>query len=223
VRTELNVREADGTLILNYGKLSGGTALTVALAKKHKKPYIVIDLQKKEPAEWVRDWIKKREVRVMNVAGPRESKNPGIHKLAFDFLRGVLAEAPGEDQTPTVEDLPLLDADYRDAFLYLNQEIARVKTCSDKKKSWQPEDPEQFEQAMRTYANWHPEPDDNFILNFPWPKPGRVPAIPTDIFRPTPGDRKKIERFIEDYEGVEVDEVTGGIIDLAKMILIEVQ
>lgn len=92
VRTELNVREADGTLILTYGKLAGGTSLTAGLARKYKKPYIVIDLQKGEPAEWVRDWIKKRQIHIMNVAGPREIKNPGIHKLAFDFLTEVFSQ-----------------------------------------------------------------------------------------------------------------------------------
>jgi len=91
VRTEMNVREADGTLILTFGKLTGGTSLTAGLARKHKKPYIIIDLQKGEPAAWVREWIKKRQVRVMNVAGPREGKNPGIHKLAFDFISEILA------------------------------------------------------------------------------------------------------------------------------------
>lgn len=36
VRTEMNVRDSDGTLILTWGRPTGGTALTVRLARRHK-------------------------------------------------------------------------------------------------------------------------------------------------------------------------------------------
>src|SRR4030042_3461464 len=39
IRTERNVRESDGTLILTWGKPSGGTALTIKFAQKNKKPF----------------------------------------------------------------------------------------------------------------------------------------------------------------------------------------
>ncbi len=38
-RTKLNVRDADGTLVLNMGTLDGGTLATVKIAQKLKKPY----------------------------------------------------------------------------------------------------------------------------------------------------------------------------------------
>jgi len=37
-RTEQNVIDSDGTLIVSHGKLNGGSALTRRLAKKHKRP-----------------------------------------------------------------------------------------------------------------------------------------------------------------------------------------
>ncbi len=37
-RTEANVRDSDGTLIFTYGEPTGGTALTVKLARLHRKP-----------------------------------------------------------------------------------------------------------------------------------------------------------------------------------------
>jgi hypothetical protein len=40
-------------------------------------------------------WLRAARVRVLNVAGPRESEAPGIYREAFDFLSGVLAAAPG--------------------------------------------------------------------------------------------------------------------------------
>ncbi|RLB35173.1 MAG: hypothetical protein DRH20_11280, partial [Deltaproteobacteria bacterium] len=39
-RTEKNVLEADGTLILSHGKLTGGSALTRRLAKRHERPWL---------------------------------------------------------------------------------------------------------------------------------------------------------------------------------------
>jgi hypothetical protein len=100
--------------------------------------------------------------------------------------------------------------------------MARIKACSEKSEVWFPEIPEIFDEALATYTRWHLEPGENFILNFPWPKPGRVPVIPFDIFRPSPGDREKIERFIEENGGLETDEVTKRIVRLVKVNLEEV-
>src|SRR5438309_6802555 len=40
-RTEMNVRDSDGTLILTNGRPDRGTALTVNLAKRYEKPCLV--------------------------------------------------------------------------------------------------------------------------------------------------------------------------------------
>ena len=90
-RTEKNVGDSDGTLILTWGAPTGGTDFTIQMAEKHKKPYLVIDLgETKDPTE-VGIWIKALAIGVMNVAGPRESKNPGIYQKAKKFLREVLS------------------------------------------------------------------------------------------------------------------------------------
>lgn len=92
VRTELNVKETDGTLVLTWGKPTGGTAFTIKLAHKHKKPCLVLGLEKNDPeiVMTIKNWIEKNNVRVLNVAGPRESKTPGIYKTAKDILIGLL-------------------------------------------------------------------------------------------------------------------------------------
>jgi predicted Rossmann-fold nucleotide-binding protein len=90
VRTEMNVKDSDATLILNQGTLAGGTALTLKLAKIHKKPYRVVDLSKtKDPAP-VRKWMQTEKVNVLNVAGPPESNRPGIYAKAIEFLRRMV-------------------------------------------------------------------------------------------------------------------------------------
>lgn len=63
----------DGTLILNLGKLDGGTALTVAHARQIGKPCLVVALEEGiEPATF-RDWLKENSITVLNVAVPREN------------------------------------------------------------------------------------------------------------------------------------------------------
>jgi len=44
-RTEMNVKDTDGTLIITHGKLTGGSALTQKYAQKHDKPCLHIDAQ----------------------------------------------------------------------------------------------------------------------------------------------------------------------------------
>jgi hypothetical protein len=91
VRTEKNVLESDGTLILTRGKPKGGTALTIKLACFHKKSYLVIDVKKGTDKTAVWQWGRERQVAVLNVAGPREGEAPGIYDQAFGFLKEVLA------------------------------------------------------------------------------------------------------------------------------------
>jgi hypothetical protein len=89
VRTERNVKDSDGTLILTDGPVTGGSAATVKFAQKYEKPYLVIDLGLGGDSEIVRKWEETNRVRILNVAGPRESKTPGIHDKAVKFLRGI--------------------------------------------------------------------------------------------------------------------------------------
>ena len=90
-RTEWNVRDADATLVLHRGALRGGTALTVALARRFGKPCCTVDLETGAAGASVRDWLAAHVVALLNVAGPRESQAPGIGEQARGVLRAVLA------------------------------------------------------------------------------------------------------------------------------------
>jgi hypothetical protein len=90
VRTERNVLEADATLILCRGRLSGGTQLTLRLARQLGRPHLVVDLDRSPDAAEVRRWLLTNGVKTLNVAGPRESQSPGIQSLAKDFIIRVL-------------------------------------------------------------------------------------------------------------------------------------
>ncbi len=91
LRTRLNVRDSDATLILNPGPLDGGTLRTVELARGTAKPHLVADLDGAPAPDDVAAWLGRTRPRVLNVAGPRESKRPGVHAKAAEYLRALLA------------------------------------------------------------------------------------------------------------------------------------
>jgi hypothetical protein len=93
VRTELNVIHSDATLILNRGKLDGGSSATVEFCQEHDKPCSVVQLEQVsagQAAISIRYFLSQAKPRTLNVAGPRESKCPGIYQAALDLLRLVL-------------------------------------------------------------------------------------------------------------------------------------
>lgn len=89
-RTELNVLEADATVILSHGKLTGGSLLTQNLARHHRKPCLHIDLLQMtvgEAAAVAGKWLTENNCRVLNIAGPRSSADPAIYGQTKEFLR----------------------------------------------------------------------------------------------------------------------------------------
>ena len=88
-RTEANVRDSDGTLILSRGPLSGGSLYTRQTAERLGRPCLHLDLRAVDEADAVavaRAWLRDESVHVLNVAGPRASKDPGLYDVARRFL-----------------------------------------------------------------------------------------------------------------------------------------
>jgi len=92
VRTELNVRDADATLIICRGEPTGGTLLTIRLARQHARPLLIVDLSTSVEPESIREWLAANKIENLNVAGPRESQSPGIGAAARELLMKVFAE-----------------------------------------------------------------------------------------------------------------------------------
>ena len=88
-RTRRNVEDSDGTLILNLGTLDGGTALTVKLARQMGKPCLVVALEEGIEPTAFREWLDENHIAVLNVAGPRESKRPGVYDAACRCLESL--------------------------------------------------------------------------------------------------------------------------------------
>lgn len=88
VRTRLNVRDSDATLIVwDRRTPSPGTQLTIDTARELGRPLFVTP----EDAAGVRAWLNDlRSPVVLNVAGPRESNGPGAYERTAELLRVVL-------------------------------------------------------------------------------------------------------------------------------------
>lgn len=66
--------------------MGAGTRLTLNTALKTSHPFLSIDLNEIVKSNSVKEWIKEHKIKILNIAGPRESLQPGIYKLAYQFL-----------------------------------------------------------------------------------------------------------------------------------------
>ncbi len=100
-RTAWNVRDSDGTLVITPPFPGGGTAYTLYLLGQYDRPWAVVDLDRiaaspdhlAAEGQRIRTWIRHHHIRVLNVAGPRESKRPGATAHSERFVRELLTGA----------------------------------------------------------------------------------------------------------------------------------
>ena len=88
-RTEQNVIDGDGTLIVSFGPLAGGSALTESLSIKHDRPCLTLNLaliSLDEAIDAIEKWIQRYSITTMNVAGPRASGEPRIYDAVYELL-----------------------------------------------------------------------------------------------------------------------------------------
>ena len=87
-RTEWNVRDSDGTVIITLTKqLTGGSKLTARLAKKYYKPLLHVTFpSRNNAAEQLKEFVRQNKIKLLNVAGPRASTEPHIGKFVTEIL-----------------------------------------------------------------------------------------------------------------------------------------
>jgi len=89
-RTLKNVQDSDGTVIIYFSELSGGTKLTIDFCIKEKKPYVLIDanrLSETQAAQEIIEFIAEFKIQTLNVAGPRASNQ----ELAYPYTKAVIS------------------------------------------------------------------------------------------------------------------------------------
>jgi hypothetical protein len=100
-RTLENIRDSDATLILiglgfSVNTISDGTKLTVEELNKSCKPYLIIEVSDNHKNEinvnQVINWLRSNEIKVLNIAGPRESTVPGIYDTSANFLNRLFSQ-----------------------------------------------------------------------------------------------------------------------------------
>jgi hypothetical protein len=92
IRTHLNVRDSDATLILVPTPTfrSAGTQLTINTCRAQSKPCLILH-PTDDDAPWRLDrWVRDQKIQTMNVAGPRASRAENLHDQACEFLRVAL-------------------------------------------------------------------------------------------------------------------------------------
>jgi len=76
-RTFQNVKDSDGTVIIYPGELYGGTDQTVRFCVDLKRPHQLIDASKlsaEGAGKLITEFVRKNEIGILNIAGPRQSE-----------------------------------------------------------------------------------------------------------------------------------------------------
>lgn len=88
-RTRRNVIDSDATVVICFGELSGGPLKTVEFCDRFGKPVVVLDGNAFAPdtaASKAAAFVRSHAIRILNVAGPRESGHSGARTYAEQVI-----------------------------------------------------------------------------------------------------------------------------------------
>jgi ribosomal protein L7Ae-like RNA K-turn-binding protein len=95
-RTKYNIRDSDGTLIIVPeiplpDKIKDGTVLTVQEVQRQSKPHLLISISAspEENRQAIISWINSNNIKILNIAGPRESNSVGIYQASLVLLENT--------------------------------------------------------------------------------------------------------------------------------------
>jgi hypothetical protein len=92
-RTEWNVRDSDATVLFSIiPTFSGGSKKTLDFARKHNKPRLHLHPGVADTADRLSAFVLENSVKVLNVAGPRASKEPGVGDFVMKTLDKVFTD-----------------------------------------------------------------------------------------------------------------------------------
>ncbi len=100
--------ESDATVIFTHGPMQGGSLRTSQFAEKHGRPWLHVDLEsctRKKAIQDIADWLAGQHPTdagavppkdcVLNVAGSRASKAPGIQQRVMIYMVDVISKVNG--------------------------------------------------------------------------------------------------------------------------------
>src|SRR4051812_24194674 len=99
-RTEWNIRDSDGTLMIRDTGASHseaatedtGTEWTIECAKHYGRPLLVCHVDDPNAQQRIVEWVASNSIGTLNVAGPSESSAPGIGEKTYALLMQVFTK-----------------------------------------------------------------------------------------------------------------------------------
>ncbi len=93
-RTELNVRDSHGTILLAGSFLASELQSTVRFIWDFRRHWFDVPMANPWPPEWAANWIRGKDIKILNVAGNAEAKgkyakSAGIGWFTFFYLSEV--------------------------------------------------------------------------------------------------------------------------------------
>jgi hypothetical protein len=91
-RTHRSVADSDATLVIAFGRASGGTARTIEFCRQLGRPHLIVDAASVPVDEAVRrtvQFVTKAGLRRLNVAGPRASGEPRAYGYTYALVRDL--------------------------------------------------------------------------------------------------------------------------------------
>jgi len=100
-RTAWNVRDSDGTVVLTLGPhATGGSLYTLNIAALLERPALHLSRATSGSAAELREFVAAHHIRCLNVAGSRESTEPGVYAWAGALLEAALCENANNARPP---------------------------------------------------------------------------------------------------------------------------
>jgi RimJ/RimL family protein N-acetyltransferase len=88
-RTEWNVRDSDATVIISLKPvLASGSQKTLDFARKQRKPCLVLSRSalRQNAGSVLQRFVQDHKIKILNIAGPRESEESGVGAFAAEVL-----------------------------------------------------------------------------------------------------------------------------------------
>ena len=92
-RTKKNVQDSDGTVIIYFGYLTGGTEQTLRFCLNEHKPYLLLDALEMTPeraAIRINEFLNSIKGETLNFAGPRAGGEPNAHSYTFQSVNNFI-------------------------------------------------------------------------------------------------------------------------------------
>jgi hypothetical protein len=96
-RTEMNVKDSNGTIRFAKTFSSAGEVCTLKAIKWFNRPHIDVNVGKPRDVQEIVDWIKNNDIQVLNVAGNSEQTAPGMEEFVYNYLKEVFSALKGLD------------------------------------------------------------------------------------------------------------------------------